>query len=43
MRRQRKGGFMERGRTFWELVQEEKKKLMKEEILESAFYKETLL
>ena len=34
---------MERGRTFRELVQEEKKKLMKEEILESAFYKETLL
>lgn len=34
---------MERDRTFRKLVQEKKKKLMKEEILESAFYKEMLL
>lgn len=34
---------MERDRTIRELVQEKKKKLMKEEILESAFYKEMLL
>ena len=34
---------MERDRTFREMVQEEKKKLMNEEILESVFYKEMLL
>ncbi len=34
---------MERNGTFRELVQEEKRKLMNEEIFESAFYKEMLL
>ncbi len=34
---------MERNRTFWELVQEKKKELTKEEIFETAFYQEMLL